>query len=112
MNPRKIAVLVIASTVMSTSTTFALDASMQMTGASFLNACSRADESWISFCNGYVQAAVDSLREGDGVCMPSGTTRTAIVTVVHRSIATSAELQAANGLDAVRTVMQMNYACR
>src|SRR5690554_7122389 len=41
----------------------AVEPSMQMTGASFSDACTRASESWISFCNGYIQAAVDSLED-------------------------------------------------
>lgn len=112
MKTRTFASLILAGSLVPVSGTFAFDPSMQMTGAAFVNACSRAEESWISFCNGYVQAAVDSLRRGDGVCLPAGTSRTAIVTVAHKQIAASPEMQAANGIVAVRTMMQRTYPCR
>ena len=90
---------------------FAFDPSMQMTGAAFSQACTRADESWISFCNGYVQAAIDGLREGDGICIPNGTTRTDLVTVTERAITAISELQAMNAHEAVRVVMRHSYPC-
>lgn len=58
--------IILAATLF-TLPAFAFDPSIQMTGANFSKACTRADESWISFCNGYLQAAVDSLRESDGI---------------------------------------------
>lgn len=90
---------------------FAFDPGMQMTGTAFSQACTRADESWISFCNGYVQAAVDSLREGDGICIPSGATRTDIVTATERAITASSQLRAMNALEAVRLAMRQSYPC-
>ena len=48
---------------------FAIDSKMQMNGAGFSNACKRADENWVSFCNGYIQAVIDSVREDDRVCL-------------------------------------------
>lgn len=90
---------------------YAFDTSMQMTGTAFSEACTRASESWISFCNGYVQAAVDSLREGDGVCIRSGATRTDIVTATERAITGSSELKGMNALEAVRTALRQSYPC-
>lgn len=90
---------------------FAFDASMQMTGAAFSDACTRPNESWISFCNGYIQAAIDGLREGDGICIPRGTTRTDLVTVAERAITAISELQAMNAHEAVRVVMRHSYPC-
>lgn len=90
---------------------FAFDSSIQMTGATFSEACTRADPNWISFCDGYVQAAIDSLREGDGVCIPRGTSRTEIVTVAERAITAISQLQAMNAHEAVRIVMRHTYPC-
>lgn len=90
---------------------FAFDPSMQMTGSAFSDACTRANESWISFCNGYIQAAIDSLREGDGICIPNGTTRTDVVTLAERAITAISELQAMNAHEAVRVVMRHSYPC-
>lgn len=106
---RGVIMLVIA---MLSAPAFAIDSDVQMSGANFSDACTRADESWISFCNGYIQAVVDSLREGDGVCLPSGTTRTDLVTVTEREIAASSQLRAMNAFDAVRSIMRRSYPCQ
>ena len=102
--------IVLAATLFSLPA-FALDSGMQMTGAGFSQACTRADESWISFCNGYIQAAVDGLREGDGICIPVGSTRTEIVTVTERVITSSSQLKGMNALDAVRSAMHKSFPC-
>ena len=91
---------------------FAIDSKMQMNGASFSNACTRADENWISFCNGYIQAAVDSLREADRVCLPNGTSRSDLVTITEKEITASTQLQAMNAHAAVRSVLRRFYPCR
>lgn len=90
---------------------FAIDSNMQMSGASFSNACTKADESWISFCNGYIQAVIDGLRKEDNVCLPTGTTRTEIVTIAEREITSSKRLQKMNAQDAVRLVVRQHYQC-
>ncbi|AZO10569.1 hypothetical protein EJ074_16595 [Mesorhizobium sp. M3A.F.Ca.ET.080.04.2.1] len=90
---------------------FAQDSSTQMTGAGFSEACTRANESWISFCNGYIQAAVDSVGKRDGICIPSGTTRTELVTVVEKAITGSDQLKALNANEAVHFVMRKSYPC-
>ncbi len=71
---------------------FAIDSKMQMTGANFSNACTRADESWISFCNGYIQDVIDSIREDDRVCLPNGTKHTDVVTITEKEITASSRL--------------------
>ena len=91
---------------------FAVDSNVQMTGASFSNACTRADENWISFCNGYIQAVVDSIREDDKICFPSGNSRTDLVTIAEKEITASSRLQAMNAHDAVLSVMYRFYPCR
>lgn len=90
---------------------YAVDPSMQMTGAAFSKACTQADESWISFCNGYIQAAVDGLREGDGICIPRGATRTDLVTVIEKEITGSSQLQKVNAYEAARWVMRQSFPC-
>ena len=104
--------VVILATTLFSIPAFGIDSKMQMTGATFSNACTRADESWVSFCNGYIQAIVDSIREDDGVCLPSGTSRADLVTVAEREITASGELQAINAHDAVRSVLRRFYPCR
>ena len=106
-----IVIAFIVSIALRASLSVAFDQNMQMTGSAFSDSCTRADESWISFCNGYIQAAVDGLRQGDGVCIPSGTTRTDLVTVVERTISGSSELMTINAHDAVRVAMRQSYPC-
>lgn len=89
----------------------AFDPSIQMTGAAFSDACTLANESWISFCNGYAQASIDSIREGDGICIPRGTTRTDIVAITEKVITASSKLQSMNAHDAVRLVIRQAYPC-
>ena len=84
---------------------------MQMTGKDFSVACTRANESWVGFCNGYVQATVDDLRNGDGICIPRGTTRTEIVTITEKVITATSQLHAMNAQAAVRLVLERAYPC-
>ncbi len=90
----------------------ASDAKMQLTGASFSSACTRADESWVSFCNGYIQAIVDGIRKEDRICLPSGATRNDLVTIAEKEITASSQLRAMNAHDAVRSVLRRAYPCR
>jgi hypothetical protein len=103
---------IILVTALLSSPAFAIDSKMQMDGNGLSNACTRADQSWVSFCNGYIQAAVDGVRETDKVCFQIGTTRTDIVTVVEREITASSQLRVMNALDAVRAVLRRFYPCR
>ena len=91
---------------------FAIDSKMQMSGKSFSIACTRADESWVSFCNGYIQAVVDSIRENDRICLPDGTSRTDLVTITEKEITSSGKLGAMNAHDAVYSVLRRYYPCR
>ena len=113
---RKIFVLwgpvIILATALISIPAFAIDSKMQMNGAVFSNACTRVDESWISFCNGYIQAVIDSIREDDKVCFPNGTTRTDVVTITENEITASSQLRAMNAHDAVRSVLRRYYPCR
>lgn len=94
------------------SSAFADSSKMQMDGAGFSDACTRADESWVSFCNGYVQAVVDSIPNGETICLPIGTTRTDLVTVAEKEITASRQLRTMNAHDAVLSVLRRYYPCR
>ena len=103
---------VFSATVLFSIPAFAIDSNTQMKGADFSTACTRADESWVSFCNGYVQAVIDNIRDGDGVCFPNGTTRTDVVTVVEKEITGSNRLRAMNAHEAVRSALRRFFPCR
>jgi len=104
-------ILVLVIIVFSTPV-FAIDSKMQMTGESFSNVCTRADESWVSFCNGYIQAVVDSIRDKDGVCFPKGTSRIDLVTITEKEINASRELQIMNSHDALLLVLCYYFPCK
>ncbi|MCW9058535.1 MAG: Rap1a/Tai family immunity protein [Gammaproteobacteria bacterium] len=103
--------IILAATIISIPA-FAIDSKMQMTGDVFSNACTRADESWVSFCNGYIQAVIDSIPEEDSVCLPKGTTRTDVVTITEKEITASKQLQEMNAHEAVRLVLHRFYPCQ
>ena len=102
---------IILLTALLSNPAFSIDSKMQMDGKGLSNACTRADESWVSFCNGYIQAVFDSIREDDRVCPPKGTTRTDVVTIVEKEITASSQLRTMNAHDAVRTVLRRFYPC-
>ena len=104
--------IVILETMLFPIPAFAIDSKMQMTGASFSNACTRAEESWVSFCNGYIQAVVDGIRKDDQVCLPNGASRTDLVTITEKEITASSKLGAMNAHHAVLSVLRRNYQCR
>jgi len=83
-----------------------------MSGADFLNACSRMDESWISFCHGYVQAVVDGPRvDNNGYCIPSGTTRADLVGHVVRILQTHEGLHGLGAYSVVYAAIASAYPC-
>lgn len=89
----------------------ALTPDMQMTGEAFSDACTRPSESWVSFCNGYVQSVIDSIQPSAGVCIPLGTTRTDIVTEVEKIITRSADMRLINAHEAVLRSILATYPC-
>ena len=50
-----------------------------MTSAGLLSACRIPEQAWISFCNGYMQAAADAVSSTGRAYVPADTTRTALV---------------------------------
>src|SRR6056297_3542749 len=104
-------VAIILSIALIPVSAFSVDSEMQMTGGQFSSACTRAEEAWVSFCNGYLQAVIDSIRESDAVCLPAGTTRTDLVTVAERDITASSKLRQMNAHVAVLTVLRRVYPC-
>ena len=93
-------------------TAAAIDSKAQMNGAGFSDACTRPSESWVSFCNGYIQAVVDSISPSDEVCVPAATTRTDLVTIAEKEITASARLKGMNAYAAVLSVLRSQYPCR
>ena len=85
---------------------------LTLTGADIVSACTRLDPDWINFCNGYVQAVIDGMyRPGDGLCIPSSTSRAKIVDVVTSRLTASSELKKLNGASAAYRILLEAYPC-
>ena len=80
---RAVAVVAVASMAVVGGTQSGAETAM--TAAEFEETCTRIDDVWISFCNGYVQGVADVLTLSGAVCIPPGTTRTTIVTLIDRA---------------------------
>lgn len=61
-----------------------LAADTAMTTQNLLKACTTANADWISFCNGFLQAAADQAMVDDRACLPAGTTRTELVMIFEQ----------------------------
>lgn len=80
-------------------------------GEALMNACGRPDEAWISFCNGYVQGALDGLEDQLEFCIPEYATRAELSGAVYeflRQVPAARELRAAG---VVGAVAMMLYPC-
>jgi hypothetical protein len=81
-------------------------------GRDFVDACSRPQEAWISFCHGYVQAVIDGVQvEGHSFCVPEGTTRAALVDLVMRQAARMPALAELPAYALVYGVIENAYPC-
>jgi hypothetical protein len=84
-----------------------------MPGSEVLRACGLPDESWVNFCNGYVQAIFDSYhRASEFICTPDGTTRAALAQAVYLGLLRSPEMLDLPGAQAAAQVMAAAYPCR
>ena len=88
----------------------ARNSSLTLSGAKLLEACTRADMEWISFCNGYLQAAFDATG-GKGVCPPRGATRNDFYDVVIPVLKQMPELQKMNAVGGVIAALRKAYPC-
>ena len=86
---------------------------MMLTGAEFLKACTKPDMEWISFCNGYVQAAFDGVRRpGKDICAPTTLTRTKIVIAVVQALTVTPSLRNENAAVVVFAVLYSLFPCK
>ena len=77
-----IRVLAVLATLLGASQAQSESASLSF--GDLLDACTRADMNWIDFCNGYFQAVSDYATAQELACIPSGTTRTDLVSAFER----------------------------
>ncbi len=83
-----------------------------MTGAEFLDACTRTEASWIGFCHGYIQGAFDGLDNvADDACPPPGTSRTRIAEDVVAALRSEPSLLDRSAATLVYAYLVANYPC-
>jgi hypothetical protein len=79
---------------------------------SLVSACTKADPEWISFCNGYIQAAVDLVELNQlKVCFPAGVTRNDIFDKVLLVIASQQYPVGQNALAVLASTVADIYKC-
>ena len=81
-----------------------------------LLACTTPDESWISFCNGYMQAAFDYAVLEGLACAREGLTRTDLTVLFEREAALALvrnrnSLEAVDGFVLAVSIFSENLAC-
>jgi hypothetical protein len=80
--------------------------------SSLVDACSRTEQSWMSFCDGYIQAAIDLIEfNGIEVCIPIGTTRNQIFEAVYPSLTKKMPDQKDIGLITLMNSISSVYRC-
>ena len=76
--------------------------------------CTKADMNWINFCNGLIQGYADYASLSGKACLPSGITRTQLVTVFTSNLMTSTKAYQNNqsALLASAQVFELAYPCK
>ena len=86
-----------------------------MAAGTLLDACTRANESWISFCNGFFQAIHDVGALDGRVCIPEGTTRTDLVVAFERQaveiLAASPSLASTAAVSFAALTLEAEFPC-
>jgi hypothetical protein len=99
----------IAAMMLAASITSA-GADMTLNGAQLLKACTRADQEWIGFCNGYIQAAFDATG-GKGICAPKGVTRNQLFDVIIPKLTNAPDLLELNAASVIDAILRKAYPC-
>lgn len=88
------------------------NAQVAMDGHGLYDACGQTEETWISFCNGYMQAIVDVLEPRRDICIPNGTTRAGIAGAVFEALDREPLLREFNAAIIVEAVVEQTFPCR
>ena len=75
--------------------------------------CTTEDMDWINFCNGLIQGYADYAVLSGNACIPSGTTRTTMITIyTDRLPSSQAYKNNEPALMAAVEILSRAYACR
>ena len=103
--------IVVAACVVVSAAKAAQGPDLALSGAALLSACTRADQEWIGFCNGYLQAAFDATGS-QGICPPGDVTRNDLFDAVIPRLQSSSDLQRSNAVAAIAAILREVYRCR
>ena len=73
--------------------------------------CTRVDMDWVNFCNGYLQAIVDSLSTKE-ICLNSSGTRTEMVTLADTFLTKNPEYKIGGAFGQIRKILKLAYPCK
>ena len=75
------------------------------------DACTRLDKSWVNFCNGYIQAVVDSYNETE-ICIDPSETRANLVTKVDLFLRKNPEYKIGEAFGQIKNILKLSYPCK
>ena len=80
--------------------------------AELSKACSSKDKSWIGFCDGYIQSAIDFINlHRIEVCIPTDTTRNSIFEKLAPNLLSKKESNGDNALISLVQMISDSYKC-
>ena len=74
-------------------------------------ACTRVDMDWVNFCNGYIQAVVDSYNETE-ICIDPSETRANLVTKVDLFLRKNPEYKIGEAFGQIKNILKLSYPCK
>ena len=87
-----------------------------MSSDEILDVCTRADMSWIDFCNGFFQAVLDNITVSEEICVPTGTTRTNLAELYQieatRIIQADPTIGERVAVSLASQILRETYSCR
>jgi Rap1a immunity proteins len=110
MMPRAILIAAALSCFVAVGEAAAQSSQMMLKGAQLLKACTTADHEWISFCNGYIQAAFDATG-GKGICAPRGVTRNQLFDIIIPTLMKTPDLLELNATSVIDAILRKAYPC-
>jgi hypothetical protein len=73
--------------------------------------CTRVDMNWVSFCNGYAQAIVDSFSSKE-ICLNSSATRKEIVILTDTFLTKNPEYKVGRAFGQIRKILKLTFPCK
>jgi hypothetical protein len=114
MTKFKKTVITLLFLLLSFSNAKAANASTVLLSQDAYQVCTRANMNWVNFCNGLIQGYADYASLSGRACIPSGVTRTQLVTLFTSNLMKSTKAYQNNqaALLAGVEVFELAYPCK